>query len=41
MLSQGIYLAPSQYEAMFISAAITDEIVERIVAAHSKALTEL
>jgi glutamate-1-semialdehyde 2,1-aminomutase len=41
MLSQGIYLAPSQYEAMFVSAAITDEIVGRIVAAHSKALTEL
>jgi glutamate-1-semialdehyde 2,1-aminomutase len=41
MLSQGVYLAPSQYEAMFISAAITDEIVEKIVSAHAKALTEL
>lgn len=33
MLSRGIYMAPSQYEAMFISAAIDDEIVDKILAA--------
>lgn len=38
MLSQGIYLAPSQYEAMFISASVTDDIVDRIIGAHEKAL---
>lgn len=34
MLHQGIYLAPSQFEAMFISIAISPEIVEMILGAH-------
>lgn len=38
MLSQGIYLAPSQYEAMFISAAITNEVVDKILDANKKAI---
>lgn len=38
MLSQGIYLAPSQFEAMFISTAINDEIIARILQASKKAL---
>lgn len=29
MLDQGIYLAPSQFEAMFVSAAHTDEDIEK------------
>lgn len=33
MLEQGIYLAPSQFEAMFISAAHTEEDIERTVEA--------
>jgi glutamate-1-semialdehyde 2,1-aminomutase len=33
MLNQGIFLAPSQFEAAFVSAAHTDEDVERTVAA--------
>ena len=33
MLGQGIYLAPSQYEAMFVSAAHSEEDVERTCAA--------
>jgi glutamate-1-semialdehyde 2,1-aminomutase len=41
MLAEGIYLPPSQYEAMFISAAVSEEIVERIVRAHAKAIREL
>ncbi len=28
MLERGIYLAPSQFEALFVSTAITDELVE-------------
>jgi glutamate-1-semialdehyde 2,1-aminomutase len=40
MLSQGIYLAPSQYEAMFISNAVDENIVDRIISAHKKALSQ-
>ena len=29
MLADGIYVAPSQFEAMFVSAAHTEEEVER------------
>jgi glutamate-1-semialdehyde 2,1-aminomutase len=38
MLEEGIYLAPSQYEAMFVSAAHSDEDIERTIAAAEKAL---
>jgi glutamate-1-semialdehyde 2,1-aminomutase len=33
LLDHGIYVAPSQFEAMFVSAAHTDEELERTVAA--------
>ncbi|HWC76127.1 MAG TPA: glutamate-1-semialdehyde 2,1-aminomutase [Blastocatellia bacterium] len=33
MLDQGIYLAPSQFECAFVSAAHTDEMIERTVEA--------
>ncbi len=38
MLERGIYLAPSQFEALFISTAITDELVDRIVRANYESL---
>jgi glutamate-1-semialdehyde 2,1-aminomutase len=38
MLAQGIYMAPSQYEAMFVSAAIDDAIVDKILVASEKSL---
>lgn len=38
MLDQGIYLAPSQFEAMFISNAITPDIVEEILEANRNAI---
>jgi glutamate-1-semialdehyde 2,1-aminomutase len=38
MLSEGIYLAPSQYEAMFISTAINKQIADRILEANLKAI---
>lgn len=41
MLKQGIYLAPSQYEAMFVSAAIDDVVVEKILTAHRNAVSAL
>ncbi len=36
MLEQGVYLAPSQFEAAFVSAALTDEDV-----AHTKRATSM
>jgi glutamate-1-semialdehyde 2,1-aminomutase len=41
MLQQGIYLAPSQYEAMFISAAIDEKLISRILEASRRALATL
>lgn len=41
MLQQGIYLAPSQYEAMFVSAAITSDVVEEILEANYHAIRML
>ena len=38
MLHQGIYLPPSQFEAMFISAAVDQSIIDRILTAHERAL---
>ncbi|TLS76385.1 glutamate-1-semialdehyde-2,1-aminomutase [Mariprofundus erugo] len=41
MLEEGVYLAPSQYEAAFMSAAHTDEDVENTIAAANRALAKL
>jgi glutamate-1-semialdehyde 2,1-aminomutase len=38
MLNEGVYLAPSQFEAAFVSLAHTDEIIEQTVEAAGKAL---
>jgi len=40
MLQKGIYLPPSQYEAVFISAAVDDAVADRILSANRKALGE-
>ncbi|MDY4417209.1 MAG: aspartate aminotransferase family protein, partial [Selenomonas sp.] len=37
MLEQGIYLAPSQFETLFMSGAHTDEDIDRTIEAASKA----
>ncbi|HLE64351.1 MAG TPA: glutamate-1-semialdehyde 2,1-aminomutase [Pyrinomonadaceae bacterium] len=37
MLDEGIYLAPSQFEAAFVSLAHTDEIIDETIAAARKA----
>ncbi|MBR4694920.1 MAG: glutamate-1-semialdehyde 2,1-aminomutase [Selenomonadaceae bacterium] len=37
MLEQGIYLAPSQFETLFLSGAHTDEDIERTIEAAGKA----
>jgi len=38
MLERGIYLAPSQFESLFISSVITDELIEKIVNANAESL---
>jgi glutamate-1-semialdehyde 2,1-aminomutase len=38
MLERGVYLAPSQFEAAFVSAAHTDEDIEKTIAAAGQAL---
>jgi glutamate-1-semialdehyde 2,1-aminomutase len=37
MLDEGVHLAPSQYEAMFVGTAHTEEVIERTIAAAEKA----
>lgn len=41
MLDEGVYLAPSQFEAAFMSAAHTDEDIENTIAAAGRALARL
>lgn len=41
MLERGVYLAPSQFEALFVSHAITDAIADRILKASADALDEI
>ncbi len=41
MLQKGIYLAPSQYETLFVSTAVTDEIADKYLAANKAALAEV
>ena len=38
MLERGIYLAPSMYESLFISTAITDELVDKYLTACRESL---
>jgi glutamate-1-semialdehyde 2,1-aminomutase len=40
MLSQGIYLAPSAFEAMFVSLAHTDQDIEQTIAAAGQAFRQ-
>ena len=40
MLERGIYLAPSQYEAAFVSSAHSDEDIDRTIIAQKEALEE-
>ena len=41
MLEQGIYLAPSPFEATFLSLAHTDEIIEKTLDFAAKAFHSL
>ena len=41
MLEEGVYLAPSQFEAGFISAAHDEEAIENTIAAAAKVMKTL
>lgn len=41
MLSEGVYLAPSQFEAAFVSLAHTDEFIDKTIEAARKAIHRL
>ncbi|HYE75181.1 MAG TPA: aspartate aminotransferase family protein, partial [Blastocatellia bacterium] len=41
MLDEGVYLAPSQFEAAFVSAAHTEELIDRTIAAARRAFTQM
>ncbi|MGP1575692.1 glutamate-1-semialdehyde 2,1-aminomutase [Selenomonas sp.] len=41
MLEQGVYLAPSQFETLFLSLAHTDEDIDRTIAASEKAFAQV
>ncbi|MFT4855923.1 MAG: glutamate-1-semialdehyde 2,1-aminomutase [Algoriphagus sp.] len=41
MLRRGVYLGPSQFESLFLSIALTDEIIERILNAHQESIKEI
>ncbi|EAZ80170.1 glutamate-1-semialdehyde 2,1-aminomutase [Algoriphagus machipongonensis] len=41
MLKRGVYLAPSQFESLFLSTALTDEIIEKILDAHRESMKEI
>jgi glutamate-1-semialdehyde 2,1-aminomutase len=40
MLERGVYLAPAQFEAVFISLAHTEEDIDRTIVAAEAALKE-
>ena len=41
MLDEGVYLAPSQFEAAFVGIAHTDELIDRTVEAARAAFRSL
>jgi len=41
MLRRGIYLAPSQFESLFLSTALTDDLISKILEAHEGRMKEM
>ncbi|AKD58488.1 glutamate-1-semialdehyde 2,1-aminomutase [Spirosoma radiotolerans] len=41
MLERGIYLAPSQFESLFLSVALTDDLVAQIIQANEESLISM
>ncbi|RIV19816.1 glutamate-1-semialdehyde-2,1-aminomutase [Fibrisoma montanum] len=40
MLKRGVYLAPSQFESLFVSVALTDDLIEQVIQANEESLME-
>ena len=38
MLNRGVYLAPAQYESLFVSTALTNELIEQVIQANEESL---
>lgn len=38
MLDRGVYLAPSQFESLFVSVALTDDLIEQVLVANEESL---
>lgn len=41
MLHRGVYLAPSQFESLFLSTALTDDLIGKIIQAHEDSMKEI
>jgi glutamate-1-semialdehyde 2,1-aminomutase len=41
MLKRGIYLAPSQFESLFLSTSLNDELIGKIIQANEESLKEI
>jgi glutamate-1-semialdehyde 2,1-aminomutase len=41
MLKRGVYLAPSQFESLFLSTALTSELIVKILQAHEESMKEI
>jgi glutamate-1-semialdehyde 2,1-aminomutase len=41
MLQRGIYLAPSQYESLFLSTALTPKLIKKVIAAHAESIAAI
>ncbi len=41
MLKRGVYLAPSQFESLFLSTALTDALIGQILQAHDETMKEI
>lgn len=41
MLKRGVYLAPSQFESLFLSTALTDDLIGQILQAHEETMKEI
>ncbi len=39
MLDRGVYLAPAQFESLFLSVALTDELIEQVIQANEESLS--
>lgn len=41
MLKRGVYLAPSQFESLFLSTALTEDLIDFILQAHEESMKEI